>query len=361
MRNAQFMVFIVLLLFGAGVYASRSYFFETQIPVRVALVKQGSINSFVFVSGNVINRDELAISSQVSGVIARLAAREGDAIRKGDVLAVLDDREAAIRLKKYQASLKTSEQNQAVYKSDLAHLKAVFAVGGESQKSVDNARLRLQISQAEAEQLRDDDRLAQIQLDKFTIKSPIEGFVTVSSARVGAAVNTGEVLFRLAPSGSREIEVKMDVVDSDVAIVGKPVVVTRDAYPGREWHEKIGWVAPAAIKDGTHSNLIVRIAMSSNSPALILGQQVDVKIPGVTANNVLIVPSDAIIYSQGKPLVATIAEGRTHLIPVEIAAADLKHTEIKSGLKIGQQIIVPDGKTLLEGDSVRAISELAAK
>lgn len=361
MRNTKLIFFVVFLLSGLGVYAARSYLLKTETPVKVVLVGQGSINSFVFVSGNVINRNELTVSAQVPGVITKLAAREGDAIRKGDVLAVLDDRESAIRLKKYQASLKTSEQNQALYKSDLAHLEAVFVVGGESQKSVDGARQRLQTSQAEAEQLRDDVRLAQIQLDKFTIKSPVDGVVTVSTVRVGAAVNTGEALFRLAPSGNSEIEVKMDVVDSDVATLGKPVSVTSDAYPGRAWQEKITWVAPAAIKEGTHSNLIVRIDMSSNSPALILGQQVDVKIPGVTANNVIVVPSDAIIYNQGKSSVATIAEGHVHIIPVEIAAADLKHTEIKSGFKIGQQIIVPEGKTLLEGDSVRAISELSAK
>lgn len=101
--------------------------------------------------------------------------------------------------------------------------------------------------------------------------------------------------------------------------------------------------------------------MGANSPALILGQQVDVKIPGVMTDNVLVVPSEAIIYNQGKPFVTTIVAGHAHIVPVEVAAADLKHTEIKSGLQIGQQIIIPEGKTLGEGDSVRAISEVAFK
>lgn len=361
MRNTKLIVFAVLLLSGSGVYAARSYLLKTETPVKVALVERGSINSYVFVSGNVINRNELAISSQVSGVVVRLAIREGDAVHIGDVLAALDDRETAIRLKKYETSLNTAEQNQAVYKSDLAHLEAVLAVGGESQKTVDSARQRLATSQAEAEQLRDDYRLAQIQLDKFIIKSPVDGIVTVSPARVGTVVNLSDVLFRLVPTGSREIEVKMDVVDSDVATVGKSVIVSSDAYPGREWQEQINWVAPAAIKEGTHSNLTLRIGMSTSSPALILGQQVDVKIPGITESNVIIVPSEAITYNQGKPTVATIVQGHVHIIPVEIAAADLKHTEIKSGLQVGLQIIVPEGKSLVEGSSVRAISELAAK
>jgi RND family efflux transporter MFP subunit len=361
MRNTKLIVFAVLLLSGSGVYAARSYFLNNESPVKVALVARGSINSYVFVSGNVINHNELAISSQVPGVVARLAVREGDRVHKGEVLAVLDDRETEIRLQKYAASLKTAEQNQSVYMTDLARLEAVLAVGGESQKTVDSARQRLVTSQAEAEQLRDDERLARLQLEKYTLRSPVDGVVTVSSSHVGTAISMGEVLFRLAPTGSREIEVKMDVVDSDVAKSGKTVVVSSDAYPGHEWQEKITWVAPAAIREGVHSNLIVRIGIIENSPVLILGQQVDVKIPGVTANNVIVVPSDAIIYNQNKPFVATIADGHVHLVPVGIAAADLKHTEIKSGIDIGQWIIEPEGKTLLEGEAVRVISKQAAK
>lgn len=360
MRNIKLMVFVVLLLSGSGVYSARSYFLNNQTPVKVALVTRGSINSYVFVSGNVINRNELAISAQVQGVVARMVVREGDRVHKGDVLAVLDDRESVIRLEKYQASVKTSEQNQAIYKTDLAHLEVVFSVGGESQKSVDSARQRLATARAEYEQLRDDERLARLQLEKYTLRSPVNGVVTINSTRVGATVNPGEALFRLAPMGNLEIEVKMDVVDSDVAIPGKTVVVSSDAYPGREWREKISWVAPAATREGVHSNLIVRIGLTENSPALILGQQVDVKIPGVTANNVIVVPSDAIIYNQNKPFVATIANGHVHLVPVGIAAADLKRTEIKSGLGVGQQIIEPEGKMLLEGDAVRAVSEQVA-
>lgn len=360
MRNTKLIVFAVFLLAGSGVYAARSYFLNGEMPVKVAQVERGSINSYVFISGNVINRNELGVASQVPGVVAQIAVIEGDRVHKGEVLASLDNRETGIRLQKYAASLRTAEQNQAVYKSDLAHLEAVLAVGGESQKTVDGARERLRAAQSEAEQLRDDERLARLQLEKYTLRSPIDGVVTVSSTRVGATVNPGEVLFRLAPIGSREIEVKMDVVDSDVATPGKTVVVSSDAYPGREWHEKITWVAPAAIRDGVHSNLLVRIGITENSPALILGQQVDVKIPGVTANNVIVVPSDAIIYNQNKPFVATIENGHVHLVPVGIAAADLKHTQIKLGLKLGEQIILPEGKTLLEGDAVRAISEQVA-
>lgn len=77
--------------------------------------------------------------------------------------------------------------------------------------------------------------------------------------------------------------------------------------------------------------------------------------------NVVVVPSKVITFKRGKPFVATIAEGKVRITPFEIGAADLKHTELKSGLKIGQQIILPEEKALNEGDFVRVISKLAAK
>ncbi|HEX5338276.1 MAG TPA: efflux RND transporter periplasmic adaptor subunit, partial [Gallionella sp.] len=194
MRHTRSIALAVLFLMGSGAYVARSYFFETQIPVKVVSVGKGAIKSYVFVSGNVINRDELAINSQVPGLVAKLLVREGDAVRKGEVLAFLDDREAAIRLNKYHSSLRSAEQNLATSKEDLAHLEAVFAVGGESQKTVNGAASRLKTAQVEVAQLRDDYRLAQMQLDKFAIKSPLDGVVTVSSARAGAAINAGDVL-----------------------------------------------------------------------------------------------------------------------------------------------------------------------
>lgn len=362
MRHSRLitLVVFVLLLLGLGVVL-HNHFFETQTPVNVSVVKKDSINTYVSVSGTVINHDELAVSSLVSGMIVKLMACEGESVHRGMVLAYLDNRENTINLKKHEMLLMTAEQNLAVSKSNLEHVKAVFSVGGEPQKAVDSAKLRSETSLADVQRARDDLRLAQIQLEKFKIKSPVDGIITACSARTGASVNFGEVLFKLAPSGIREVEIKMDAIDSDIVRVGKIVTASTDAYPGKEWQEKIIWVAPSAKKEGTSSNLSVRISLSASAPPLILGQQVDVKIPQVSAENVVVVPSGAIIYKQGSTLVATIIEGKVGIIPIEIGASDLKLTEIKSGITVGQQVIIPEGKALHEGEAVRINSKLVAK
>lgn len=362
MRYIKFtLVALTLLLLALGVFVLRNLSFDTQIPVKVSVVTRGSISTYVSVSGNVINHNELAISSLVPGVIIKLDADEGKIVHRGEVLAYLDDRENTVNIKKYEMSLITLELNQAVYKSDLEHIQAVFLVGGESQKAVDNARFHLETALTEVRQARDDLRLAQIQLEKFKIKSPVDGIITACFAKAGASVNPGEVLFKLAPSGIREIEIKMDAIDSDIASVGKFVTVSTDANPGYEWQEKIIWIAPSAKKEGTSSNLSVRISLSTNRLPLILGQQVDIRIPQVSTGNVVIVPSSAIIYKQGSPLVAIIVGGKVSLIPIEIGTSDLKFTEIKSGIDVGQQVIIPEGKVLHEGESVRIIPKLVAK
>jgi RND family efflux transporter MFP subunit len=362
MKNTNLMtrVVFVFLLLGLVAFVLSNSFAKSETLVNVSAVQLNSISTHVSVSGNVINHDELSIGSLVSGRIVKLVASEGSLVHKGMVLAYLDDRENAINLNKYAASLLTAEQNQAVNQSDFEHIQEIFSVGGESKKAVDNARLRMETSQADVRRARDDMNLAQIQSEKFKIKAPVNGTVTACSARAGASVNPGEVLFKLSPSGTREIEIKMDAIDSDIVSVGKVVTASTDAYPGKEWQEKIIWVAPSAKKEGTSSNLSVRISMSTDAPPLILGQQVDIKIPQVSAKNVPVVPSGAIIYKQGSTLVATIIDGKVGMIPIEVGTSDLKFTEVKSGIAVGQQVILPEGKVLRDGQSVRNNSNLVA-
>jgi RND family efflux transporter MFP subunit len=324
-------------------------------------VGQGPINAFVSATGNVISRDELAINSPVSAHILELNTAEGEQVAKGAVLAHFDDRDDLLQVDKARASLALAKQNQVEARRDWERLQQIFIAGGEARKAVDDARLHWQAAVKDVRLAQYELHHAQLNLERLHIRAPADGIVTARLARAGAWTKQGDMLFKLAPSGMREIEVKLDAGDSAAATVGKSVTASSDAFPGREWREKITWVAPATNKEGAANTLNVRVSLGADAPPLVLGQQADVKISTASAENALIIPAAAVISRQGKSMVAVVANDSVHLVPIATGIEDLATTEVKSGVSAGQRIILPEGKTLREGDKVKLVEEQAAQ
>lgn len=134
-------------------------------------------------------------------------------------------------------------------------------------------------------------------------------------------------------------------------------MITSDAFPGRQWTEKIVRLASAINRENTADTFNIRLSLGSDAPPLRLGSQVDVKIRTAFKSNALKLPSAALINNNGKTAVAVIQNGRIHFIPVITGIEDLTHTEIVQGLQAGRQVILADVKTLREGDRVSPLTE----
>ena len=321
--------------------------------VKTIAVEKGSISTFVAAPGNVISRDELIVSSPVSAQLAQLHVQEGAKIRKGELLANFDVKLSRIQLDKAHAALTLTTQKLVEAQLELRSTQQIFEVGGEALNAVNAAQSRVQIAQHDVLLARAELQQASLQVNLTQITSPLTGTVLAIPVRAPAWVKAGDPLFRVAPLGQYELEAKIDATDSASIIVGKPVSVASDAFVGRQWREKVTWIAPYTNKETTSNSFTVRISLGSEAPPLVLGQQVDVKIMTASKDQVLKIPSAAIISMQGQPMVAMVRQERVHFNPVKIGMGDATHTEITNGIELGQRIILAEGKTLREGDKVK--------
>lgn len=352
MKKVILGIFLLVSL-GALTVSWRAFTTERPRSVITVPVERGSVTAHLSATGSVIDREELAVSSPVIAQIRRLHVVEGDRVDKGQILASFDDRESLVQIEKARAQLELAERNQTDARRNRDGLLQIFAVGGESRKTVDDAELRWQTTRRDAEIARQELRLAHVEHERFRVISPLAGTIISCSARNGAWTRSGDPLFRLAPSGAREIEAKIDAGDSSAAVVGKAVAVTSDAFPGKEWAEKITWVAPTTNKEGTANTLTFRVSLGQARPLLVLGQQVDIRLSTESRDVVLRIPSNATISKQGKTFVAVVVGHRIHLLPIQTGIGNLNHTEVTSGLRLGQRIILPEGSVLSEGEEVK--------
>ncbi|MEC5160911.1 membrane fusion protein, multidrug efflux system [Janthinobacterium sp. CG_23.3] len=348
---------LVLTVLALGAGFANSKYLNAGIKVKTVAVERGAITTFVSAPGNVINREELTVNTPVAAQLLKVHVAEGDKVEKGQVLAEFDDRENAIQIGMARATLTFAEQTQVEARGALLRIRQIFEVGGESRNAVEAAQQRVQGAQKDIELAKAELQKIQLQRSQLQIVAPRAGVITASQARAGVWSKPGDSLFKLAPDGVREIEIRLDAADGAAATPGKSVAVTSDAFADRGWNEKVTWVAPVTNKDSMANSLSVRISLGADAPALVLGQQVDVKISTATRGQILKIPSGAITLMQGKPMAAVVENDSVHFVPIEVGIGDITHTEVVRGLSAGQRIILAQGKPLKEGDKLHLDAE----
>lgn len=256
-----------------------------------------------------------------------------------------------------EAALRLAQAEVAQVAQTVARFRRVVPSGLEPAYKLEDAEAQLKSAQAKEGVAAAELRLAHVALDNLNVTAPFAGLITLSPVRAGQWIVPPEALFTLADLERREIEVKVDADDSAGIAVGQEVTLSSDAFPGRQWSERVMRLAPSVEKEEAANTVNVYLSLGADidngAPPLRLGQQVDVKIRTAFRSKALKVPFAALISKDEKTWVAAIEQGRVKLLPVVTGIEDLTHTEILQGVSAGQQVILAEGKTLNEGDRVR--------
>ena len=171
-----------------------------------------------------------------------------------------------------------------------------------------------------------------------------------------AAVRSAAI-FSLAKESPREIEVMVDESDAGLVKAGQPVDLTSEAFPGKSWREQITEVSPAVKKEGGANSIKVRVSHGTDAPALKLGQQVDAKIQTGHRVDIAKLPFECIINVGGKTSVAIPKGGAIRFAPVDTGIEDAISVEIVRGVSMGEEVILPEGKQLKEGERIRIVTK----
>lgn len=324
--------------------------------VQVIHAQRGPIESTIRVTGRVINDRTVTLTALLDGQIQGMLVEKGQKVKAGQVLAYLDKREADALLEKARAQ--AARERQAVDEAarKLQRLRKMGRSGGAAAQTIDDAEAEWRAAQARLRVAEADLNVAKIHREKIEITAPFAGVITQKTAEVGQWLEAGTQLFTLVADEGREIEANVDAGDSGIVHVGQTVTVISDAFPGRDWHETVHWIAPAitADQDDAINTFAVRMTLGPDAPPLLLEQQVDVRIRTARKEDVLKLPYGALIDQGDKQQVAVVRDGRIKLVDVGTGIDDFSHIEITAGLKGDEDIVLPQGqKKLTDGMAVQ--------
>jgi HlyD family secretion protein len=383
-----------------------SYLHQTPLKVRAATVERGPIRSLVSTNGKVEPIQNFEAHAPIATTVKRLLVKEGDHVRKGQLLLRLDDADirtqaarAAAQVKAAQAeqsALTTGGTQEEVLTLNSQLTKARGAVdlaqrnldayrrlqqeGAASPGEVRQAEDTLQRAQADltlAEQ-KQKERYSQPEtarveaqgpeaqaafdaaedaLRKSSVHAPFDGIVYSLPVKQGAFVQAGELLLQEADLSQVLVRAFVDEPDVGRLHVGQKVEVTWDALPGRTWTGTVNTVPSTVKLRGSRNVGETTCVVDNHDLRLLPNVNVGVTIVVAEHQNVLTLQRDALRIDESKPYVYKIVGHHVKRQEIDFSLQNLTRVEITFGLFQGDVVALPaeESKPLFNGAAVKVV------
>ncbi|HQR12027.1 MAG TPA: efflux RND transporter periplasmic adaptor subunit [Casimicrobiaceae bacterium] len=402
-RSASRSPWLLRALLLAVTFAVAGYVFRDAIfgvPVELHAVTRGDLVATVVASGRVVSPQRVSISSVITERIAKIPVAEGQAVRRGDILIVLDDSneraavaqaqaavdqaaaklrqlrevgqptaaeslvqaEANVRLarQQYQRNVDLKEKN-FISQSALDDSKRNIDIAESQLKS---ARLQVQsnsvngseyqMAQTALAQAQAALEMARARLSQTVMRAGVDGVLIGREVEPGDVAQPGKELMVLAPTGETQIVVQIDEKNLSQLSLGQKAIASADAYPRERFNAELFYINPGI--DALRGSVEVKLRVPQPPPYLRQDMTVSVDIEVGRRSGTLIAPSDAIHDAATQPYVLVAAGGRATKRPVTLGLKGIGHVEIRDGVAAGDELIL-SAAGVAAGRRVRAVSE----
>jgi membrane fusion protein, multidrug efflux system len=333
---------------------------RSEAPVTTATVERSEVVDAVQSAGTVEPRHEALLSARIMGRIQAVKVSEGDRVKKGGTLIVIDA--AEIRAKKAEAGHARDEGVAALAEAEAAkdnadinysRMKALFDEKAVSKKELDDmttqhamagakvAQVKAKIAQADAAI-----KQADVMLGYSVIASPLNGVVVMKSAQVGETAAPGMPLMKVVDDGS--LRLVTDVKESGIPglKLGDKVPVTLDAHPDAETMGTLSEIVPAA--DPSTRSFSIKIDLPKTK-GVMPGMFGRARLP-VGRRSAVLLPDGALVEREGVSGVYVVGpDGTVRFQAVRLGERFDKGQEVLSGLSGGETVAVGDISGLSEG------------
>jgi HlyD family secretion protein len=375
------------------------------VMVRVARVERGNIRSVISTNGKVEPLQSFEAHAPAGTTVKRLLVKEGDRVKRGQLLMQLDDADARAQAARALAQLRAAQSDVSAIERggsqeevltresqlvkarteleaaqrNLDALRRLQEKGAASAGEVRDAENALQRADAEMKLIeqKQKGRFSKPEIDKVdaqrseaqaaydaaedtlaksNIRAPFDGIVYSIPVRNGAYVQPGELLLQEADLSKALVRAFVDEPDVGRLVPGQPIELTWDAVPGRIWLGTVTTI-PAAVKlRGTRNVGETTIVVDNNDGRLLPNVNVGVTVIATQHDHVLVIPREALHVDEVKPYVYQIVDGELKRRPVETSVSNLTNVEVSSGLNEGAAVALSaiNGWPLRDGLKAKA-------
>ena len=337
---------------------------ETKTSFETMVVKKQDIMVPVKFSAKLQGEADVVITPQVSGQLMQICVTEGQQVKKGTVLFVIDSRNAQLELEAAQANLQAAEASARSAKLEYESNKNLFEKNIVSRYMLDNSENSYKQAQAAVSQAQAAVSRAKVNLGFCTITSPVEGLIGEIPVSEGLQVSPGTQLTIV--SGNTKMEAVFSVTESilEEAFASGYEGKMEDAlkqFPdvifvmknGTEYTHKGRITSATGVVNAATGTIACKATFPNPEGLLYSGVQGSVVLPD-ELKDVIVIPQNAVVRLQDKALVYKVkADSTATAVTVTyMDAGNGKDFIVTSGLKVGDKIVTVGANNVQEGDQV---------
>jgi HlyD family secretion protein len=386
--NIRRILLVVVAVVVAGLVSISRF---KPVKVTVAPVVRGRAIDAVYATGTVEAEDRVQVKAKTNGSIAEIRVKEGTVVKKGDLLARIDNPAVTFDLKRGQADLsaataqsgadapqllslkgqwQSTNAELGAARLELARVEKLAQTGSISSAELDRSRARvaelegaLAANEAQQKALRIDlsanteRHAANVQslasrVADTDVRAPLDGIVLSKFVEVGEVVGVNQPLFKVGDTRKLILEVSVD--EADIGKVREPksgagpssVAVSLYAFPKQIFPGHVFEVLPDANRD--RKAFLVKVTFDDPPAGLRSGMSSEVNIIAGQHEGALLADTSA-ISDDG---LWVVEDGRAHRRQVKLGVRDLLRAEILVGIKEGDLVVVAGQDALTDGARV---------
>ncbi|MBI5218639.1 MAG: efflux RND transporter periplasmic adaptor subunit [Bacteroidia bacterium] len=309
-------------------------------------INQKTIKNTVVATGVIKPRvgAEVRVGSRASGIVKKLFVNVGDRVKKGDMLAKLDDTELTAQYNQVLANLENAKTNLKYTKQEKERQETLLAKGFTSQQNYDIAVKNYEMAQAQFAQNNASLDYSKIQLDYTNIIAPVSGVVASVSTQEGETVTamfSAPTFVTIIDTSRLEVRAYVDETDIGKVFTGQKAGFTVDTYSDIIFEGKVVSIYPKAeiLDNVVNYDVIIEIT-DKKGKTLRPEMTTTVNILMDSLNNVIAIPEKAITKENGESFVY-ILEGEKPVKRKIITGTKNKSLiQVVSGLKINDKLIL---------------------
>ncbi len=314
---------LIGLLISYPVPAAAEVAAEQLTPVRGVIVEQMRFADEIEAVGTAYANEAIEVTSLVTEKIQSIEFDEGQPVKAGALLVILNNQAEKAQLMRAQADLREQER-------ELKRISELVRRGAVSSSQLDEQQTMLEISRANL-------LAAQAALADRTIDAPFDGVTGVRNVSVGSLVEPGDIITTLDDITTVKADFLIPALYSSVLSVGQAAVLTMDAYPDDAFKGVVSVINPRADVDSRA--VLVRVKVDNQARRVKPGMMMRLVLSGQPRQAILL-PEIAVIQERDKHYVMVVDEAGTVLKQlVKIGSRVRGRVEIKEGLTAGQRVV----------------------
>ncbi len=316
---------------------------EKATPVPIAVGKVSRVQDFqtVPVSGSIVSPDAPSnVSFLVSGRVVQVGPREGEYVKKGQILASIDPTDYRLALNASTAQLEQARVALRRAEDEYERMKFLYESRSLAPNDFQKYKAAFDGAGQQVEQALAGERIGRKRLSDAALHAPVSGYVTKRSIEPGEMASPGRPVFEIASLDPVEMSAGVPETDIHLVAKGAAAMVTIPSLPGRSFTGSVRVINVSA--DPSTRTYMTRIVIPNPDHVLKLGMVAEAKIRSRRKVNLITLTGDAIVRD-GRGVTSVFvyypAEKRVYAKRVEIGAVYDKDVEVRSGLT-GDEVIV---------------------